>query len=161
LSGIQRTSHYDRAFIKGQRYTLLAHRENLTLDGQRALKKLIKASKRLNTAYVLKESFGQLWDYRSKRGARAFFERWQDSLKWQRLEPYKKFAQMIEKHWDGMASYCHPDNKVSLGLVEGLNNKIGVLQRRAYGYRDEDYLKLKIVAAFLPPLPKKTKNDPL
>jgi transposase len=157
----KRLKGQDRTFIKGQHYTLLAHRENLTLDGQRALKKLLKANKRLNTAYVLKESFGQLWDYRSKRGARAFFERWQDSLKWQRLEPYKKFAQMIEKHWDGMASYCHPDNKVSLGLVEGLNNKIGVLQRRAYGYRDEDYLKLKIVAAFLPPLPKKTKNDPL
>ncbi|QBQ54402.1 transposase [Nitrosococcus wardiae] len=50
--------------------------------------------------------------------------------------------------------------KVSLGLVEGLNNKIRVLQRRAYGYRDEEYLKLKIIAAFLPPLPKFTKNDP-
>ena len=39
-------------------------------------------------------------------------------------------------------------------LVEGVNNKIRVLQRRAYGYRDEEYLKLKIVAAFLPPLPR-------
>ena len=55
---------------------------------------------------------------------------------------------MIERHWDGIVSYCHPENKVSLGLVEGLNNKIRVLQRRAYGYRDEEYLKLKIVAAF-------------
>lgn len=61
---------------------------------------------------------------------------------------------MIERHWDGIASYCHPDNKISLGLVEGLNTKIRALQRRAYGYRDEDYLKLKIVAAFLPPLPR-------
>ena len=57
---------------------------------------------------------------------------------------------MIERHWSGIASYFHPENKVSLGLVEGLNNKIRVLQRRAYGCRDEDYLKLKIVAAFLP-----------
>uniref|UniRef100_UPI00036FD86D ISL3 family transposase n=2 Tax=Thioalkalivibrio sulfidiphilus TaxID=1033854 RepID=UPI00036FD86D len=89
-----------------------------------------------------------------------FFERWQDALKWQRLEPYRKFARMIERHWDGIASYCHPNNKVSLGLVEGLNNKIRVLQRRAYGYRDEEYLKLKIIAAFLPPLPKYAENDP-
>ena len=58
---------------------------------------------------------------------------------------------MIERHWSGIASYCYPENKVSFGLVEGLNNRICVLQRRAYGYRDEDYLKLKIVAAFLPP----------
>jgi len=57
---------------------------------------LLLANRRLNTAYLLKESFGQLWDYRTERGARAFFERWQDSLKWQRLKPYRKFAQLIE-----------------------------------------------------------------
>ena len=52
------------------------------------------------------------------------------------------------------------ENKVSLGLVEGVNNKIRVLQRRAYGYRDEEYLKLKIVAAFLPPLPRNVVFNP-
>jgi transposase len=92
---------------------------------------LLKANKRLNTAYLLKESFGQLWDYQTESGARAFFTRWKQSLKWQRLTPYEKFAAMIDRHWDGIASYCHPENKVSLGLVEGLNNKIRVLQRRA------------------------------
>jgi transposase len=144
----------DRSYIKGQRYTLLSRRKNLTLDGRRALRKLLKANKRLNTAYLLKESFGQLWDYRTELGARAFFERWREALKWQRIKSYEKFALMIERHWDGIASYSHPDNKISLGLVEGLNTKIAVLKRRAYGYRDEDYLKLKIVAAFLPPLPR-------
>ena len=150
----KRLSGKDRSYIKGQRYTLLSRRENLSLDGRRALKKLLQANRRLNTAYILKEAFGKLWDYRTERGARAFFTRWKDSLKWQRLHPYQKFAGMIESHWDGIASYCHPENKVSLGLVEGVNNKIRVLQRRAYGYRDEEYLKLKIVAAFLPPLPR-------
>ena len=156
----KRLSGKDRRYIKGQRYTLLSRRENLSLDGRRALKKLLQANRRLNTAYVLKESFGQLWDYHTERGARAFFERWKDSLKWQRLEPYRKFAELIESHWDGIASYCHPENKVSLGLVEGVNNKIRVLQRRAYGYCDEDYLKLKIVAAFLPPLPRNANINP-
>jgi transposase len=144
----------DRTFIKGQRYTLLSHKENLSLEGRRALRKLLLANKRLNVAYLLKESFGQLWDYRSEAGARRFFERWRDALKWQRLKPYEKFAAMIERHWEGIASYCQPENKCSLGMVEGLNNKIRVLQRRAYGYRDEEYLKLKIVAAFLPALPR-------
>ena len=156
----KRLSGTDRAYIKGPRYTLLSRRENLTLDGRRALKKLLQANRRLNTAYVLKEAFGQLWDYRTERGARAFFERWIDSLKWQRLKPYQKFAQMIQSHWDGIASYCHPDNKVSLGMVEGINNKIRVLQRRAYGYRDEEYLKLKIIAAFLPALPRSAEFNP-
>ena len=77
----------DRRFIKGQKYTLLAHRENLSMDGRRALKTLLAANKRLNTAYLLKESFGQLWSYDREGWARRFFENWRASLKWQRLTP--------------------------------------------------------------------------
>ena len=160
-SEYHRLAGKDRSYIKGQRYTLLSNRENLTLEGRRALRKLFKANKRLTVAYLLKESFGQLWDYQTEGWARRFFEHWREALKWQRLKPYVKFAGMIERHWDGIASYCHKENKCSLGMVEGLNNKIRVLQRRAYGYRDEEYLKLKIVAAFLPPLGRKAASGPL
>ena len=147
-----RLSGQDRRFIKGQKYTLLSHKANLTLDGRRALRTLLQANKRLHTAYLLKESFGQLWDYQTERWARRFFEQWRAALKWQRLEPYQKFAAMIERHWDGIAAYCHPENKVALGFVEGLNNKIRVLQRRAYGLRDEEYLRLKVLTCMLPEL---------
>ena len=140
----------ERAYIKGQKYTLLSHRDNLTLDGRRALKKLLAANKRLHTAYLLKESFSQLWDYDKEGWAKRFFEQWKASLKWQRLKPYEAFAQLIERHWDGIAAYCKPENKVALGFVEGLNNKIRVLQRRAYGLRDEEYLRLKILTCMLP-----------
>jgi len=142
----------ERRYIKGQKYTLLSHRENLDLDGRKALKTLLAANQRLNTAYLLKESFGQLWSYEREGWARRFFENWRASLKWQRLEPYEKFAQMIDRHWDGIAAYCKPENKVSLGFVEGLNNKIRVIQRRAYGLRDEEYLRLKILTCMLPVL---------
>jgi len=147
-----RLSGRDRRYIKGQKYTLLSRRENLTLDGKRALKALLAANKRLNTAYVLKESFGQLWSYEREGWARRFFENWRASLKWQRLEPYEKFAVMIDRHWDGIAAYCRPENKVSLGFVEGLNNKIRVIQRRAYGLHNEDYLRLKVLTCMLPAL---------
>ena len=140
----------DRRFIKGQKYTLLSHRENLTLEGRHALKTLLAANKRLNTAYLLKESFGQLWDYQREGWARRFFDQWRAALKWQRLKPYEDFAAMIERHWDGIAVYCEPENKVSLGFVEGLNTKIRVLQRRAYGLRDPEYLRLKILTCMLP-----------
>ena len=140
----------DRRYIKGQKYTLLSHRENLTLDGRNALRKLLSVNKRLNTAYLLKESFGQLWGYRREAWARRFFENWKAALRWQRLTPYEKFAKMIERHWEGIAAYCRPENKVSLGFVEGLNNKIRVIQRRAYGLRDEQYLRLKILTCMLP-----------
>ena len=144
-----RLSGKDRRYIKGQKYTLLSHRENLTLQGRQSLKVLLAANKRLNTAYLLKESFGQLWDYEREGWARRFFENWRASLKWQRLEPYEKFAQMIDRHWDGIAAYCKPENKVSLGFVGGLNNKIRVIQRRAYGLRDQEYLRLKILTCML------------
>lgn len=147
-----RLSGKDRRFIKGQKYTLLSNRDNLTLEGKRSLKLLLAANKRLNTAYLLKESFGQLWDYSSEAWARRFFDNWRASLKWQRLKPYEKFAEMIDRHWDGIAAYCKPENKVSLGFVEGLNNKIRVMQRRAYGLRDEEYLRLKVLTCMLPKL---------
>ena len=140
----------DRRFVKGQKYTLLSHWENLHLEGRQALQLLFKANKRLNKAYLLKESFDQLWDYWSPGWARRFFDNWRAALKWQRLEPFQKFARMIEAHWDGIVAYCHGENKVALGFVEGLNNKIRVLQRRAYGLRDEEYLRLKILTCMLP-----------
>ena len=149
-----RLSGKDRRYIKGQRYTLLSRRENLTLEGRRALKTLLAANKRLNTAYLLKESFGQLWDYEREGWARRFFENWRapGSLHGLAGAVDVEFADMIDRHWDGIAAYCRPENKVSLGFVEGLNNKIRVLQRRAYGLRDEEYLRLKVLTCMLPAL---------
>jgi transposase len=140
----------NRKFIKGQKYALLSHQQNLKGSARKNLKILLAANKRLNTAYVLKESFDQLWDYDSGTWARKFFDNWRDQLKWQRLKPYEKFAKMIDNHWSGIAAYCHPENKVALGFVEGLNNKIRVFQRRAYGLRDEEYLRLKVLSCMLP-----------
>ena len=59
---------------------------------------------------------------------------------------------MIERHWDGIAAYCKPEKTVALSFVDGLNNKIRVIQRRADGLRDEDYLRLKILTSGLPDL---------
>ena len=55
-------------------------------------------------------------------------------------------------HWHGIEAYCHEDNKVALGFVEGLNNKIRSIQQRAFGYRDEEYFRLKILTCMLPEL---------
>jgi transposase len=112
-----------RQFIKGQKYTLLSNHVHLTLDGRRALAKLLQANQRLNIAYLLKKSFGQLWNYRSEAWARRFFENWKQALKWQRLKPYEKFARMIDAHWDGIAAYCQPQNKVPLGVCGGLEQQ--------------------------------------
>jgi hypothetical protein len=72
---------------------------------------------------LLKESFGPLWDYNRVSWARRFFEHCKDALRWQRLEPCRKFAAMVEPHWDGIEVYCREENKVALGYVAGLNNR--------------------------------------
>jgi transposase len=145
-----RLSEKDRQYVKGQKYTLLSHWKNLSVEGKDALKTLFKANKRLNKAYLLKESFSQLWEYKSEGWARRFFDNWRSALKWQRLEPFEDFAKMIESHWDGIAAYIHSEDEVSLGFVEGLNNKIRVIQRRAYGLKDQEYLRLKVLTCMLP-----------
>lgn len=147
-----RVSGKDKKFIKGQKFILLSHKENLSSEGRQSLELLLKENSRINTAYILKESFGQLWEYQSEAWARKFFDNWKEQLKWQRLKPYEDFAEMIEKHWHGITSFCKPENKVALGFVEGLNNKIRVIQRRAYGLRDHEYLRLKVLTCMLPEL---------
>ena len=57
---------------------------------------------------------------------------------------------MMDRHWDGIAASCQFGDQVPLGFVEGFNNKIRVLQRRAYGVRDEEYLRLEILTCMLP-----------
>ena len=66
------------------------------------------------------------------------------------MKPYENFADLIERHWDGIAAFCKPENKASLGFVEGLHHKIRVIQRRAYGLKDEEYLRLKVLTCMLP-----------
>jgi transposase len=67
---------------------------------------------------------------------------------------------MVERHRAGIYPHCHPDKNVRLGLVEGVDNTIRVIQRKADGYRNEEYLKLKIIPSFLPPLLKNAQINP-
>ena len=56
------------------------------------------------------------------------------------------------EHWDGIAADCKPENKVAMGFVEGVNNKIRVIQRRSYGLRGEDNLCLNVLTCMLDPI---------
>lgn len=146
----RRVSEKQGKYIKGQRFILLSRYKNLDATGKQSLKELFAVNRRLYKAYLLKEQFSQLWDYKTETWARKFFENWKRQLRWQRLEPFVKFARMIDKHWDGIVSHCELQHNIKLGYVEGANNKIKVIQKEAYGYRDDEYLELKILTAFLP-----------
>jgi transposase len=154
-SSYARLSGKDRRFIKGHKYTLLSRTENLTLEGRQALRTLLRANKRLNTAYLLKESFDQLWSYKHEAWARRFFDNWRVSLKWQRLKTYEKFADMIDSHWAGIAAYCKPENRVSLGFVEGLKQqnpshpttRLGTCGRQHSGWYDRRVRRVRDLGA--------------
>ncbi len=132
-----------KGLLCGKKFLLLSRLAHVRGKAREALKQLLGANRRLLRAHLLKESFGHLWAYRSKTWARKFFAHWVEQLKWSRLEPYHKFARMVERHLEGILAYC--DKPVSLGYIEGSNLKARNIIRRAYGYRDKEYMKLKII----------------
>ena len=92
----------------------------------------------------MKEEFERLWAYRTETGARKFFDKWKESLKGQDLQPIEKFAALVERHWGGIVCGSKMTKDIPMGFVEGFNCKIRAIQKRAYGLKDEEYLKLKI-----------------
>ena len=142
-----------RKFIKGQRFNLLANRGSLSRTGREELAQTFKANRRLYTAYLLKEDFDRLWSYKSEAWMRKFWNSWKEGLKWKRLDPFQKVVRMVESHWEGIVSWCKPENKVPLGFVEGLNSRIRKIQARGYGYTDIDHMDLKILTCMLPEAP--------
>jgi transposase len=132
-----------KGLLCGKKFLLLSRLAHVRGKARAALTQLLRVNRRLFKAHLLKESFGHLWAYRSQTWARKFFARWVEQLKWSRLEPYQKFARMVEKHLEGILAYC--DKKVSLGYIEGSNLKARNIIRRAYGYRDKEYMKLKLI----------------
>lgn len=140
---LKRAGQTMRGLLAGKKFILLSRKQHLKGPARQALKTLLGLNRRLFKAHLLKEIFGQLWSYTSKTWARKFFERWVEQLKWSRLAPYQKFARLVDQHLDGILTYC--DKKVPLGYIEGTNLKAKNIIRRAYGYRDKDYMKLKII----------------
>ncbi len=126
----------------------------MVLAGSSVAPKFLRpcASLRPSTAYVLKESFGQLWSYEREGWARRFLENWRPSLKWQRLKPYEKFAEMIDRHWDGIAAYCRLGEQGLARLCRRAQQQDPSHPAAAYGLRNEDYLRLKILTCMLPEL---------
>ncbi len=131
--------------LAGKKFILLSRQSHVRGKSRQALNDLLGFSKKLMKAHLLKESFGHLWSYKSKTWGRKFFEGWVRDLRWSRLRPYQKFAKMIERHLDGILACC--DKKVSLGFIEATNLHARNIIRRAYGYRDKEYMKLKIIQA--------------
>lgn len=143
----QRHNKKARKVIKGSRWLLLRNRKNLTRPEDRVkLAELLSANRKLATVYVLKDDLKHLWDYRRPRAARRFWEQWYARAIRSRIEPLKRFARNLKPRIDGVLAHCRWP--LSTSLLEGINNKIKVIKRMAYGFRDDAYFFLRIRAAF-------------
>lgn len=136
-----------RKVVKGSRWLLLRNRENVTdpRDVVR-LKELLTANKKLMTVYVLKDDLKHLWDYRYPGAALRFWKQWYSRAVRSRIEPLKRFAKRLKAYLPGILA--HARWPLNTSVLEGVNNKIKVIKRMAYGFRDDEYFFLKIRAAF-------------
>jgi transposase len=135
-----------RKVIKGARWLLLRNRENVKPEARVKLDELLQANRKLTTVYVLKDDLKHLWDYVYEGAARRFWEQWYNRAVFSRIEPLKKFARRLKKYLPGILAHCRW--RLHTSLLEGINNKIKVIKRMAYGFRDDEYFFLKIRAAF-------------
>jgi len=136
-----------RKLIKSSRWLLLKNTENIKKEEDRVrLKELLAANRQLMCVYVLKDDLKGLWDYRQPKRAMRFWRSWYARAIHSRIEPLITFAKRLKAYLPGILSHCRYPLHTS--LLEGVNNKIKVLKRMAYGFRDDEYFFLKIRAAF-------------
>ncbi len=135
-----------RKVIKGTRWLLLRNRENVPPEDRVRLSELLGANRRLAAVYVLKDDLKHLWSYTYPGAAQRFFHEWYQRAIHSRIEPLKTFARHLKTKLAGILAHCLFPLHTS--LLEGINNKIKVLKRMAYGYRDDEYFFLKIMDAF-------------
>ncbi len=134
-----------RALLRGKRWLLLRAWGNLERDERHELRALLALNRRLAKAHLLKEQLARLWDYIYEGAAWRFLTAWVRALRWQRLPAFDKVAQLLSRHLDGILAYCHV--KVPFGKVEAINGNIRAMLRRGRGYRDHEYLLLKVQKA--------------
>lgn len=136
-----------RQVVKGSRWLLLRNRENIrNPDDLVRLDELLEANQALATVYVLKDDLKRLWQYRREGWARRFWDQWYERAMQSGIAPLIAFANKLKNYLLGILAHCRW--RLHTSVIEGINNKIKVIKRMAYGFRDDEYFFLKIRAAF-------------
>jgi transposase len=152
LSQLRRDVHREaveamhKDVLKGTRWLLLKNPENLNplKDERQRLDEALKLNQPLATAYYMKEDLRRFWSQPDKATAEKFLKDWLNRASASGIQMLKKMANTLGGKRTGLLAYY--DFKISSGKLEGFNNKIKTMQRQAYGYRDQEFFKLKILA---------------
>jgi transposase len=132
--------------IKGSKYLLLKNRENLLQDEKPKLRSLLKMNKAITTVYILKDYLKKLWQYKYLKCARSFLNYWCSIAEESKIKPVIAFAKTLKNYACGIINHCR--FPIHTSRMEGINNKIKVIKRKAYGFHDIEYFSLIIKNAF-------------
>lgn len=135
-----------RRVIRGARWLLLQNRANVSSASRLRLDELLAANRALFIVYVLNDDLKQLWQLRDRDAARYFWEGWYQRAVSSGIEPLIRFANRLAQSIEYV--FNHATYPLHTSVLEGINNKIKVIKRMAYGFRDDAYFFLKIRAAF-------------
>lgn len=141
-----RHDKHARQVVKQSRWLLLRNRENLKEDHAVRLQELLAANQPLATVYVLKDALKEVWYAPSVREGWRRWRTWLRHAQESDLAPLQRFARNLQRYARGILASARFHMHTS--LLEGVNNRIKVIKRMAYGFRDVDYFFLKIKAAF-------------
>ena len=130
--------------LKHSRWCVLKNPENLTDNQKVKLKDLLACNLKTIRAYLLKEDFQSFWDYKSATWAGKFLDQWCTQAMRSQLEPMKKVAKTIRSHKDLILNWFEAKNQISLGAVEGQNNKAKVVIRKSYGFKTAEILQISL-----------------
>jgi transposase len=150
----QKADGEQRSIIKGSRYLLLSNRGNLDRPGRLRLNELLAVNERLTSVYVLKDALKQVFRYRSRTWAKKAIDRWCEMADAVDHPLMKRFIGRLRFFEYGILNHC--DYPIGTSKLEGVNNKIKVIKRQAYGFHDPHYFSLKVKQAFPGKLTTKT-----
>ena len=133
-----------RKVIKGTRWLLLGNGKDI-FDGKHKtrLENALNLNLPITKAYYLKEELREIWMQENKEQAEIKLDDWVQQAKDSKVQPFIKLANTIMAHRTGILAWY--DCRISTGKVEGINNKIKVMKRAAYGFRDQEYIKLRLL----------------
>jgi transposase len=135
-----------RKVVKTSRWLLLRNSKNVKEGDMLRLQELLEANRNLMTVYILKDDLKQLWRFTSEEEASLFWDHWYRRAMESGIAPLITFARRLKGYLHGILNHCRWP--LHTGILEGINNRIKVIKRMAYGFRDHQYFFLKIRAAF-------------
>jgi transposase len=140
------TEQMHKEVLKGTRWLLLKNPENLDpkKKERERLEEALRMNQPLATVYYMKEDLRQIWQQPDKATAAQVLEDWIRRAEASCIKVLQKFAGTLAMYRTGILAYY--DCRISTGPLEGTNNKIKTMQRQAYGFRDQEFFKLKILA---------------